>query len=772
MLFHAGVDRFALAERVAALEPSLADTLERQYAGMWARVLRTLEDVRRCEPYLLLRGFVEEVEDRWARRLPAFRPPDEDVPAAPSESLEALHRRSEVDDVRMLAALAEVNRGQPSYAMLSAAMDCLHDEGRFGLEAALALTRWRVFSRVRPGREQRERIQQAARVVFAHHPEQGIRAAVAWVRAHGGEPEVDLLLALREGLRGPDEDLRFECALCLDDEAGLLSALDSPEAERVGEARRALVRLGVPALFERLRMRGDADFARAVLRHLRVSAPTEALAALLSVSSRVEGGLASELHTWARERAFTTLSPEEQTLWAAWAWGTLRTLPGEAALRFLEWAAAEPGAEELEAVRAFEAATAEALARETPSGRARLFQEVSLTRFLALAGPEETRLLQGWAREPGGAEPLLDGLVSLPGRLNRWDVPADGRSARLLMAVWEPPGRERLLAPLAKAVRSWSGISGREELIDAVWQRFLRYPEERADLLTAFAPWRQELWERQLAAEPDPVARFEAWWRADAPTRLPERVDLLVREAAVDALPRRLALVWAAAESRVDAWPRSTSHAVFLAASALCSSLREGHDALIPEVERFLAWLPDFERRVRAAPVREGESGYRKDLLDDLHVDARLMREYLEQKAEAEARQREAELRRLVEESRRRDLERHAEAARRAAERLQEELSRRPSAPVKLPAIGLLPQVPGQSIDDEVIFPEGRLRTLMDYARLLKAMSGSSDVMAVFSAHGLTVESWTAECTAWGRAMTGRMELGLRFGELMAAPWS
>ncbi|WP_164008601.1 hypothetical protein [Pyxidicoccus trucidator] len=788
MLLQAGVDRFALAERVALLEPALADTLERQYAAQWTQVRRLLVDVRRCEPYLLLQGFAEEVEDRWARWLPGAASFETgESPASPTESLEALHQRSTVEEVRWLAALAEVNQGHPSHAMLSSATVCLLDEGRFGLEATLALTRWRVFPRMRIRKEQREQLQRHARTVLAEHPEHRARAAVALARVTGSEPELDLLFTLREGLRHPDADVRFECALCLKDEAGLLAALDASDAEQVTEARRTLAALGSARLLERLHVDGDAAFARDVLRRLPTPPPPGALSTLLSVSSRVEGGLAGELHSWVQGQPFATLSAADQDLWATWARRTLSTLPGEDALRFLDWAAAAPDAEGLAAVRAFVAAAAEALARETPAGRARLFQDGHFTRFLSLAGPEETPLLHGWAREEEGAVPLLDALVSLPGRMDRWEVRSGGRVARLLLAVWEPPGRARLLAPLAKAVRYWSGISGREELIDAAWLRFRLHPEERADVLSAFAPWRQELWERQLAEEPDPVARFEAWWRADAPTRLPELVDLLVREAPVEELPRRLACVWAAAEARVDAWPRSTSHAAFYAAAALANTLREGHDALIPEVERFLPWFPDFERRVRAAPVPEGESSYHRDLLEDLHVEVRLMREYLDRKAEDDAREREAELRRVVEESRRRDLERQAELRRVVEESRRRDLerqaddARRQEPALHLPAMHiaalaaftLRPQLPGRPIDDEVILPDARLPTLMDYVLLLKQLSGGgADVLAVFAAHGLTVESWTAEATAWGRAMTGRMELGLRFGELMAAPWA
>ncbi|MFP2912436.1 hypothetical protein ACLESD_46935, partial [Pyxidicoccus sp. 3LFB2] len=231
-------------------------------------------------------------------------------------------------------------------------------------------------------------------------------------------------------------------------------------------------------------------------------------------------------------------------------------------------------------------------------------------------------------------------------------------------------------------------------------------------------------------------------------------------------------------------WPRSTSHAVFHAAAALANTLREGHDVLIPEAERFLPWFPGFERRVRAAPVPEGEASYHGDLLEHLQVEVRLMREYLDQKEEEQARAREAELRRVVEASRRRDMERQAEIRRQELERQKEAAWRdaerqQPAVhpPVvhaaALAAFTLRPQLPGRPLDDEVILPEARLRTLMDYVLLLKQLSGGgADVLAVFAAHGLTVESWTAECTAWGQALTGRLELGLRFGELMAAPWA
>ena len=54
--------------------------------------------------------------------------------------------------------------------------------------------------------------------------------------------------------------------------------------------------------------------------------------------------------------------------------------------------------------------------------------------------------------------------------------------------------------------------------------------------------------------------------------------------------------------------------------------------------------------------------------------------------------------------------------------------------------------------------------------RLIKGLSLGDPLKAIAVA-GLDMSSWAALATAWGQAMMGRVELGLRFGELMLAPW-
>src|SRR5262245_14388979 len=116
MLLHAGVDRFALAHRLAVLDPRQAELLERQYAGRWEQAWPLIEDVRRCEEHLLQRGFVEDMEEVLAALIPTE--PEllarEVGPSERPETLEALFAESTSWEVRRLAALALVHQGKVS----------------------------------------------------------------------------------------------------------------------------------------------------------------------------------------------------------------------------------------------------------------------------------------------------------------------------------------------------------------------------------------------------------------------------------------------------------------------------------------------------------------------------------------------------------------------------------------------------------------------------------------------------------------------------------
>ncbi len=136
------------------------------------------------------------------------------------------------------------------------------------------------------------------------------------------------------------------------------------------------------------------------------------------------------------------------------------------------------------------------------------------------------------------------------------------------------------------------------------------------------------------------------------------------------------------------------------------------------------------------------------------------------------------EMMRRVQASRRRDQERKTEAARRAAEESQRQgesqqllEEARKAAEARALLDSLHPRLAPSPLDGEPVFPGAALPTLVDYVRVLKALS-AGDPVHVIAAAGLDMSSWSAEVTAWGQAMLQRHELGLRFSQLLSAPWS
>ncbi|WP_375756297.1 hypothetical protein [Corallococcus exercitus] len=795
------MDRFALAARTAALEPAQVAVLEARYARQWGAVQRLSEDARRIEPLLVQRGFTRELEDAWALILPIEESALEEMlaPFSPMpDSLEWLADKSPDPTLRLLAALALVHQGNGSReARFAVSNQLLHGEGRMAVEAMLAMTRWRHGLPPRLGSGERERIRGLALGVL-DVPELSSRAAVAWSRVSQAVTPESVSAALHRGLYGHDADVRFECALCLHDEMEVAQALDSADAEVVRFARRILSQWGSRRLLARLRQDGDAAFAKEVLRELPSQLPEDALEAALTVSLRTVGSLAGELLSFARRRPFRAWGLEGQRQWARWARSVLRDLPAKTALDFFEWAATPlhddpeaPEEEESEAMWAFLEETVHAIDRGTAKDRTACFGDSAFARVLHHSGVDEQRRLNDWARDTYSGEALLEALIMFPARARNLGLvpdtrhvekhPDPGHAGRLLMAVWEGPGQHLLVPPLSRAVHSWSSLSGREVLVEAVWRRFQSHPAERGALLAAFAPWRDALWEHQCEVEPDALARFQSWWRVD-PEGLFQQTTRLLDDVPVDALPRRLRALWDAAEELVGTRPRTASLSVSKGAMALRNGLESRDAAALPvldaELDHFEAWLPAFEKRVLATPSPAEESNIHRDFLDDTHGALRMMRERRERRRENEEHARQREIDRQVAESRRRDQERRAEVARRdaeareaqqAVERERQETLARVEAQRLL--VTLQPRVPLKPVDREVVFPETAFPTLVDYARMIKAMQRGGDVMKLFDTLGLTPATWAAQATAWGQAMVGRMELGMRFGELLTAPW-
>ena len=77
----------------------------------------------------------------------------------------------------------------------------------------------------------------------------------------------------------------------------------------------------------------------------------------------------------------------------------------------------------------------------------------------------------------------------------------------------------------------------------------------------------------------------------------------------------------------------------------------------------------------------------------------------------------------------------------------------------------------GEPLDLERVLPDQPLSTLLEYAGFLKALGAGNDVMRLLQARGMDVARWTACSQAWGRLLTSRPELALRFGALLQAEW-
>ncbi|MBJ6761588.1 hypothetical protein JGU66_12505 [Myxococcaceae bacterium JPH2] len=818
-LLRAGVDRFALADRVAALAVEPRAELRRRYAAQWARVRRVVEVAERLEARLLQRGFAAALEDGWAAMLPLDMGVLDDVLGPPGpwpDTPELLWRNFPDAGVRSLAALVLVHQGQPSQDVLATVRGMLDQDGLPGLEAMLALTRWKVWPWARMSSTGYERVRVLS-LALLEHATLGARAAVAWVRATEEQPTGAVLHRLREGLRAAaDADLRFECALCLEDAEGLREGLTSSDPETVSQARRRLTALGSRWLFAEVALTGDAQAAKDVLAELPRPTPPEALAAVLAVSARTPGGLVERLLPFAQREPLVLLPPDAQARWADWALSVLPGLPGEAALRFVDWAGTAPqehghALPDVEAVRAFVEGAAEALSNDALEARAKAMDGIGFRRFLLLAEPAQARLLNVWARDEDCAGPLLMALMSLPSWADRVVDGWQERVPRLWVAIWEGPGQEDVVAPLYEAVRAWSGSTGREAFIDTVWARFRSHPEERERLLAAFSPWRDSLWERQVAEEPDAVARFRAWGRVD-PMGLNRQVSLLVEDTPAADLPRRLAEVWPAAEGAIARRPRTAALAVFTAACALGNALgaEELDGVLLPEARRLRAWFPRFAERVLATPVPPEESGFVSDFAEETRPRLQWMAEYEERRLAEASRREEEELMRRVSESRLRDHERQAEARRQeleqqsraARQRLvgemvsaRQEWERRmaamrsgeetpglqfdPPTPTRGPDAGddagilarLRPQIEGKSLDAEAHFPGTPMPTVWHYVRVLKALGMNPDALRVLQAAGLEPQAWAQHAQAWGQLVTHRKDLAARMVELLMAPW-
>lgn len=811
MLVHKGVDQLSLADRVAALDPGQRETFAAIFAAQIAVLAQRVDELRYCESFLLTRGHAARYEDALIGQLPLS--PDSlaglqqgaDGPFDGREDLlprifETSHPMS---PARTLAAIALLRRGEGPRGLLDEVESTLYSE-ELGFDAAVALSCWRARPHVYNLPYAAKRACELAQQQLTSE-RFGAWAAVVLARWSWREPAPEVIDRLREGLSSSDAELRFECALALKDPEQLAAAFDSPDPVKASLARRGLASLGHLRVARAL-AEGPDDARSEVLRgleHPMSVAIAEALAAGLPRATERDR---DTIVSFVRSERFHELDPAVRAAWHRWAQAGGPGVTPEQAFDLLEWATRqssddwplEPGPE----APAFVEVAARAFQTANDEQRAKLVRDSAFARLAVLADEARLPLLVDLAVDPALSLELFERLYWAHAVSQRESH--DARAVDRIFQLWDAAGerRDALVEALAKVARSNRGISGRELFVERIWQRMKSGADtERRGLAAAFESWRDELLER-YDADPDVsrdlVDRFRFW--ADAsPYALWELIGRVW-----DRVPRERtgALVEAtfdAAERIVDTHPRTAIAAVSRAAAVLVNAYREEPEpAMDAWVDTLRTRFAPFERRFRSArPESDSETGA-ENLLEDVETELRLAAEARDRREasarwaqeqarrrqeEAERQRREEEQRRQEREERERQLEvqrRQAEEQRQAQARAQQDadaMAARIAEAVakaipKTPSGPLQPRIPLEPLDSEPLLAGTPLPTLVDYVRFMKQMSTGTDVMQLFAAHGLTVQTWPAIVNGWSAILTARTDVGMRFGALMAAPWA
>lgn len=242
MLKAAGVDQFALPERLGALESDHRDHLTRMYQRQAARVARVVDDVAFVESELRTQGWSVEIDDELIGRLPL---PDDELDASvgpiskgPAVTFDAVARLQQlcnaapIELLRELAGVALVRSGaiNDSEQADTARRALYADDIRLRDEAALAFSGWRAQS-LPVGLARDNEIIDALLVCT-----RADEAAVG-LRMMGEEAKLSPLV-----LASTDPDLAFSVALVTGRVESLVAALGDPQ--RRFAAARSLARHG------------------------------------------------------------------------------------------------------------------------------------------------------------------------------------------------------------------------------------------------------------------------------------------------------------------------------------------------------------------------------------------------------------------------------------------------------------------------------------------------------------------------------------------------
>ncbi len=155
MLKHAGVDQFALPERLASMDADQVEHFIRMHQRQATVVARHVDDLVFIERFLRNTGWAADLEDRLTGQLPM---PEEDLKklvrpppnaATNATRLEELFSDSPFADTRRLAAVTRM--GLPPLPTVAGIFDLAREalessDGRIKDEAAMVFSHWRLVT--------------------------------------------------------------------------------------------------------------------------------------------------------------------------------------------------------------------------------------------------------------------------------------------------------------------------------------------------------------------------------------------------------------------------------------------------------------------------------------------------------------------------------------------------------------------------------------------------------------------------------------------------
>ncbi|HKE17250.1 MAG TPA: hypothetical protein VKB80_20390 [Kofleriaceae bacterium] len=780
MLVEAGVDRYALPERVRTLPRHRQVELSSRFDAQWSALQTRIDEARWVDRHLLTRSLAARAEDLLIARIP--------LPACQLRELTAGPRPPWIDDVARLREIADTSPLDETCAMASVAL--VHARGatrrdqdrtravlldgdhRFADEAALAMGRWWVRS---IDRESAHAVRERTAALLSD-PVLGPWAAVSAARvAESDARRAELEPGLRAALESRDEDLRFAAALALVDEPALLRARAAADPDMRGRALRALAAAGSEAIAGDLASGGD-EARREVLRGLAPPLGRALFEALLALLAGAGPDMQRDALGFLRARRFAALSGDERALLAGWMGRDRgRSLAVGLVLELLGWATEPVGDHPRDdaEIQPLVAAASSALSAASAEARAQVCREqrFEIGRWLfAVPAPEAAPVLDAWARDPAVAVPLVQAVIQLHATLNGWGRVPDDRALAHLFGLVDRAGADQALArTVGQALAAERGAAGRDRIVAGLWRRFVASPERRRAIAIAALPLRDVMAElRRAEGEAgelwparDPARFFSVMAGADpldAPALAREAAE--ASEAAGRCPPADLVdAVIAQVEPFLAGHPCTALWAVAGVASPVANHFRgapRDAEAIASVAALRRGWARLSPRLWALSPVDEREARH-DHLVEQIETELRLIAETQEQ---------------LVEQARR-EAERRAELARRAAEQAEalrhqrEELER---VQRELAAAASAARNPGgDSPWDEAVLPDQPLASLSAYARFLRALAGGGDMTSLLRRHEMTHERWTACAWAWSQLLAARRDLALRFSQLCSA---